>query len=59
MFKHIKVVTALIMVLAIFAVLQLASSGLFFNALKGIGKVLFCRRRSSANRLTSTPHGWR
>ena len=35
MFKHIKVVTALIMVLAIFAVLQLASSGLFFNALKG------------------------
>ncbi|MDR7342798.1 methyl-accepting chemotaxis protein-1 (serine sensor receptor) [Pantoea alhagi] len=35
MFKHIKVVTALVMVLAIFAVLQLASSGLFFNALKG------------------------
>ncbi|QHM71385.1 methyl-accepting chemotaxis protein [Mixta intestinalis] len=35
MFKHIKVVTALILVLAIFAVLQIASSGLFFNALKG------------------------
>ena len=35
MFKHIKVVTALVMVLAIFAVLQVASSGLFFNALKG------------------------
>ena len=35
MFKHIKVVTALVLVLAIFAVLQIASSGLFFNALKG------------------------
>ncbi|URQ59443.1 methyl-accepting chemotaxis protein [Pantoea alhagi] len=35
MFKHIKVVTALILVLTIFAGLQLASSGLFFNALKG------------------------
>ncbi|EFB9235935.1 Tar ligand binding domain-containing protein, partial [Escherichia coli] len=34
MLKRIKIVTSLLLVLAVFGLLQLTSGGLFFNALK-------------------------
>ncbi|ESH48575.1 hypothetical protein SEEC0006_18351 [Salmonella enterica subsp. enterica serovar Choleraesuis str. 0006] len=34
MLKRIKIVTSLLLVLALFGLLQLASGGLFFNSLK-------------------------
>lgn len=37
MLKRIKIVTSLLLVLAVFGLLQLTSGGLFFNALKNDG----------------------
>ncbi|MEF8237436.1 Tar ligand binding domain-containing protein [Escherichia coli] len=36
MLKRIKIVTSLLLVLAVFGLLQLTSGGLFFNALKKV-----------------------
>lgn len=39
MLKRIKIVTSLLLVLAVFGLLQLTSGGLFFNALKMTKKI--------------------
>ncbi|MCU5773343.1 methyl-accepting chemotaxis protein [Erwiniaceae bacterium BAC15a-03b] len=54
MFKSIKVVTSLILVLMIFGALQLVSGGLFFNALKTDKENFAVAQNSSMNVATFT-----
>lgn len=42
MLKRIKIVTSLLLVLAVFGLLQLTSGGLFFNALKNDKRKFHC-----------------
>lgn len=47
MLKRIKIVTSLLLVLAVFGLLQLTSGGLFFNALKNDSEIFFVIDRKS------------
>ncbi|WP_312836916.1 methyl-accepting chemotaxis protein [Pantoea sp.] len=57
MFKNLKVVTSLILVLGIFGLLQLLTGGLFFNALKQ-DKQSFAISQSASNNVAAFTDAW-
>ncbi len=63
MLKRIKIVTSLLLVLAVFGLLQLTSGGLFFNALKNDKEnftvLQTIRQQQSTLNITKAMSGWR